>query len=938
MMLGRAAECAAIDELLADARAGHSGMLVLRGEPGIGKTTLLGYAGEQAAGTMRVLSARGYETESEIPFAGLADLLRPVLPLVPTLAAPQAAALASALALGPALAGERFGVCAATMSLLAAAAETSPVLLIIDDLHWLDASSKEALLFAGRRLQAEGIAMLLATRGTDEDDSAGLGLRDLPLTGLSRRDADQLCRQQLPAAPADLYDRLYAATAGNPLALLELGDAWSTGAAWSTDATDAAGAAGGDELTAPPVRPGSRLERALRARLATLPERTHHALLVAAAAGGGQLDVILPAAGLAGVTLADFEPAEAAGLITIDRRVEFRHPMHRSVLYHSASAHARCTAHAALATALADVLGDAAADARAWHLAAATLAPDDEVAALLEAAAVRARNRAGYIEAARAFAQAARLSRAPARPALLVKAARCWQLAGRTRQMLPLLDEAGPLATEPVQRAVIEHMSAYVHMWRGMPNEGADRLVAAAEQIEEIDPGRAAQMFADAGIPCFMLGDFDRLQAVVARAYELGRRAGGPAKLVANVALAHSLTIQRRRTAAAELLRGCEPELARANPLARAQDLLHAALAWVWLEGYGEAQRIVDRVINAARAAGALGVLPQALAVAAELYYRIGHWSGSRACAAESASLAEELRQANIYGLVFAARMDAVQGRDADCRRSTAKISAKVDGLGIACMSIYTGHTLGLLALGRGHTDEAIERLESVRRLPQSASLRDPTVVPWVFDLVEAYVRGGRTAEASALLAEHTPAGADEHWAGAASLRCQAMLAGRDQLAAAFEPALAALGRPDLPFERARTELCYGERLRRARQRAPARDHLRRALTIFEQLGAAPWAERARAELRATGETLTRDTGDRAQLTPQELQVALVVAGGATNSEAASALYLSRKTIEYHLSNIYRKTNIRSRAELSVLAPDPSAGVDPDLGRDRPAG
>lgn len=937
-MLGRDAERAAVEELLTGARAGRSGVLVLRGEAGIGKTTLLRYARDRAGEGMQVLSARGYETESEIPFAALADLLRPVLPLLPTLAEPQAAALESALALGPPLAGERFGVCAATMSLLAAAAERAPLLVVVDDLHWLDPSSKEALLFAGRRLQAEGVAMLLATRDT-EDDRAGTGLRELRLSGLSRQDADQLCRQLLPAAPSDVRDRLYAATAGNPLGLIELGDAWSAdparsaGAAWSAD--PAGGAA--DDLSAPLVRAGSRLERALRDRLAALPDRTHHALLVAAAAGAATLEVILLAAGRSGITLADFEPAEAAGLITIDdRQVEFRHPLLRSVVYHCASAHARCSAHAALAGALAAVLGDAAADARAWHLAAATLAPDDEVAALLEAAAVRARNRAGYVEAARAFTQAARLSRAPDRPGLLVRAARCWQLAGRTRRMLPLLDEALSLATDPVQQAVIVHMSAYVQMWRGMPSEGADRLVAAARQVEQVDPGRAAQMFADAGIPYFMLARFDRLYAVVRQAYELGRRAGGSPELVATVALAGSLTIQRQRAEAIRLLRGCQPELDRANPLARAQDLLHAALTWVWLEDYGQAQRIVDRVINSARQAGALGVLPQALAVAAELYYRIGHWSGARACAAESASLNEELRQANLYGLVFAARMDAVQGRDADCQHTTARVTAKADQFGVACMSIYSGHNLGLLALGRGRTEEAIERLEAVRRLARSARLLDPAVVPWVFDLAEAYVRGGRSADAAALVDEHAPACPTERWARAAALRCQALLAGRDQMAAAFEQALAALGQPDMPFERARTELCYGQRLRRARQRAPARDHLRRALTIFEQLSAAPWAEQAQAELRATGETLTRDSGDRAQLTPQELQVALVVAGGATNSEAAAKLYLSRKTIEYHLSNIYRKTNIRSRGELSVLAPDAGPGHPAERGR--PAG
>jgi DNA-binding CsgD family transcriptional regulator len=285
-------------------------------------------------------------------------------------------------------------------------------------------------------------------------------------------------------------------------------------------------------------------------------------------------------------------------------------------------------------------------------------------------------------------------------------------------------------------------------------------------------------------------------------------------------------------------------------------------------------------------------------------------------------ALAKETKQANLYGLYFVARVNALQGRvDAAARmlNLTTAISRRLEA---GCMDLYLGHTFGLLALGEGDLDEAIRRLEAVRDLPLAQQTRDQTVVPWAFDLVEAYARAGRPAEANALLAEFaveagTPGGSD--WLVALTHRCQGLLAPRETMVEQFELALAAHDRCEMPFERARTLLCQGERLRRAKQRGPARTHLRRALEIFAQLDAVSWANRARAELAATGETASKGTGVTALLTPQELQVALVVARGSTNQEAAAALFLSQKTIEYHLSNIYRKTNLRSRADLAEL-------------------
>jgi DNA-binding CsgD family transcriptional regulator len=924
MVIGRVAERAAVDELLTAARAGRSSALVLRGEAGIGKSTLLKYAAEQAE-DLTVLSARGFESESEIPFAGLADLLRPVLPLVAGLPAPQIAALQSAMSLGPPVSGDRFSVCAATVGVLAAAAGERPLLVMVDDVQWLDVSSREAILFAARRLHGDGIGLLMAARsgeGTDRSNEFDFaGVRELRLEGLSHADGDQLAAQLLPEAPADLRRQIYEDTGGNPLGIIEL----------------CAGGIDRHEAVPLPATAGipvqSRLTRALWSRLADLPERTRAALLLVAAGAGAQTDVVLLAARHAGLELADFAPAESGGLLAIEeQQISFRHPLLRSVLYGGVSMHERAAAHGALAAVLGGMPGDGAADDRAWHLAVATLPPDEEVSQLLAEAGTRARRRGGNLEAARAFEQAARFGTAAARAALLLRAARCWQLAGRTGKMLPLLDEALTLTSDPRLRALIRHMGGYVRMWRALPRDGLAEMVDGAHEVEEIDPGRAAMMYADAALAYFMLGQPVDLLATTRRAFEVSERGEPVARLVATVAYAGALVMNGHRARGRELLEGVRAELLEVDPLARTQELAHAAYIWMWLDDFEIAGTLLERIITQARSSGALGVLPQSLGIASELAFRVGRWPQARAYAEESVAMAEETRQANMYGLYYVARIDAAQGRTDDAQRMGKRTLATAQRYEAGCMDPHVGHALGLLALGSGDLDEAIRRLEVVRGLSMSREIREQAMIPWAFDLVEAYARAGRPADASELLeqiaadgrtlrgqADGAPMDAKTDWLQAMTWRCRGLLAPRATMEEAFEKALAAHDRCEMPFERARTLLCFGERLRRGRQRGPARKHLRRALEIFERLEAMSWAARARAELAATGESTTRGTGPAADLTPQELQVAMVVARGATNQEAAAALFLSQKTIEYHLSNIYRKTDLRSRSELAVL-------------------
>ncbi|GAB6899424.1 LuxR family transcriptional regulator [Kineosporia succinea] len=905
-----------IDELLSGVREGRGAALVIHGEAGIGKSTLLGYAQEQAQ-DMRVLSVRGFESESDIPFAGLADLIRPVLGLLETLPPPQAAALQSALSLGPPVAGDRFSVCAATVGVLAAAAADTPLLVVIDDLQWLDVSSREAVLFAGRRLANDGIGLLAALR--TEPDRAGVldrqyaGLPQLALRGLTETDARELCRTLRPSASPEEIEQIYSDTAGNPLGIQEL-----VGALGRT-------ASGGHPVPAQ----STRLTQTLAARLAEVPGRTRQAMLLVAAAGGGQTDVVRRAAGVIGLELADFAPAEDAGLILADdEHVDFRHPLMRSVLNSAATLHERTAAHSALAQALAQVPGEAAADARAWHLAQAALPPDERVSELLAEAGTRARYRGGNREAARAFEQAARFCAPAARPALLLRAARCWQLAGRSGKMIPLLDEALELATDPKLRALIRHMRGYMRMWRALPREALAEMIDGANEVEKVDAARASLMYADAAIAHFMLGEPVELLAATKRAFELSEGTEGVARLVAAVAYSGSLVINGHRAQGQELLSQVVPPLLEVSPLPRAQEFAHSAFIAMWLEDYALAGKLLDAIISEARANGALGVLPQALSIAAELAFRLGRWRESQVHADESVELAKETRQANVYGMYFVARNHAVRGRSKEALKMIGlinEITTKYDAVG---MRLQTTHVLGLLALGEGDLDEAIARLEETGRLPVSVNTRDQSIVPWAFDLVEAYARAGRTADAQTLLDEiavyEAPPGVRSDMLIARTWRCRGLLAnGKAEVAEAFEAALEAHDRLPMPFERARTLLYYGERLRRGRQRAEARTRLRKAIEIFEQLDAPSWANRARNELKATGETLERGTGIAAELTPQELQVAMVVARGLSNSEAAAALFLSQKTIEYHLSNVYRKTGLRSRGDLTQLADAP---------------
>ena len=909
MFVGRERERARIDRLLKDARAGRSGALLMHGDAGIGKTALLRWAIAEAA-DMRVLRARGIETESDIAFAGLGELVTPLLDRLDAVPEVQAAALRGALALGPATPHDRFTVPAGLLSLLAAAAEEQPVLVVIDDAQWLDEASLEAFLFAGRRLAAEGVAMLGSLRdGTAVAGMEAPWLERLRIAPL----ADAEARELLGAAQSErmaptVAERLVSTAAGNPLALLEIPRLLSDGQR------------AGREPLEEPLRAGAGIERAFRRALDGLGEDSRRALLVAATAHTGRIEVIQAALAQTGLAIGDLLAAEEAQLIAIgDGEVDFRHPLLRSTAYHSAGAADRRAAHSALAAAAQD-----GSPERAWHLAACAVAPDEQVAAALQAAALDARGRGAHATAARDFMRAAQLTpESEARARRLLEAATDAARSGEAGHALSLLGDAAQLTADPLLGADVQRMRGHVEMRRGSPLAANELLLAEAERVRSRDPRRAAAMFLEASVTHMMTGDMHALIATAERARALATSADPAVELLATAVIGEAHLALGDVEQGDALLSACEPYLLEGDPLAIVEIVGMAAHASTWIERWDRAQRIFDRLIAAARDASAVTALIYPLAARSQLDYRLGRWGTARAGAAESVELAQETGQLPLlsHSLAALAQIEAGLAQEDDCRAHVAtglELVARFQGDATAT---YLHAALGRLELGLGRVPEAIEALEAARRNAERIRMH-PSVVQFLPDLAEAYIRAGRREEAEGVI-DGLEAGArrtGSRWAHASAARCRALLAPDADLRAGFDAALALHEGLPMPYERARTLLALGERLRRARRRADARGPLKEALDVFERLGARAWAERARSELRATGQQQARRTETAAeQLTPHELQIAVLVAQGMTNREAAAALFLSPKTIEYHLGQIYRKLDVRGRAQLARL-------------------
>jgi DNA-binding CsgD family transcriptional regulator len=911
MLIGREQEVARIEKLLDDARAGRSGALLVRGEPGIGKTSLLLHA-RAAASDMRVLVARGIQAESELPFSGLADLAGPLLDLRERLPSAQSMALGQALALEDGGTPARFAVPAALLGLLATAAEEGPVLVLADDLQWLDAPTVEAIVFTARRLRDEGIAMILGARtGTGIEVDAS-GLEELCPGPLDPDAAIELLRREHGTRlRGSVAGELAAAAAGNPLALVEL-----------------PGSLSNEQLSGrqplPPVLPaGQSVEAAFRQRLAALPSATREALLVVAAGRDETVTEISQALAALGLEPRALDPAESADIVAVDGGVvRFRHPLLRAAAYHLATPSERRHAHRALA----DVAPEGT-PGRAWHLAAAVVAADESVAKELEAAAADARRRGGHGSAARAFARAAELTpEVSERARRLMEAAVESQAAGDFDQAEALADQGLKLDTDPMMRALLQRIRAAVQIRSGRPESGMAEMIEAASAVEDTVPVAAAVMWLEAGLARMTFGPVPDGVRLGLRAREL---ASGDESLeaLADVVVGQALMASGEAVAAEECFARREEQLVTMVPPPGASDIIVlAAHGSMWLEQDARAERILASVIDRARAEGALAALAYPLAVRAQLRLRQGRYSVARADSEEAARAAADTGQDTMlaYALAVRVHVEGVTGNTEEARAFADEAVRLLDETETKIFRPYIHSALGAVALVEDDPERAVVEYERARDSALAMGFTIPGQDIHSPLLVEAYLRAGDRAAAVAEYRriEAMMGPVQPHGLPAQMARMRALLAPDDEAIAAFQEALAHHdGSPD-PFERACTNLALGERLRRipGAARDDAKAPLRAALEAFERLGAKPWAARARDELRGSGVTSRREGVAVAELlTPHEMQVAMVVAGGATNKEAAAALFLSPKTVEHHLGAIYKKLQVRSRTELSAL-------------------
>jgi DNA-binding CsgD family transcriptional regulator len=900
MLLGRDSELRLIELALAQARVGESSTVSLVGEPGIGKTALLDAAAELGATArppMQLLRARGIESEAEIPFASLLELVRPALGLLGTLPVPQAAALEAALALAPARSQERFAIGAATLTLLAAYSDRGPVAILIDDAQWLDQPSAQAILFALRRLVADPIATVIAVR---EGEPSLLDETDLPRTYLGGLTAGQ-ATVLLEGLGPDRVAQLHAATSGNPLAMLEL----------APDAEQLVLAPEGA-----PILVSARIADAFVRRAAGLDDEARAALVLVATDDSGDLATLGRAAGKLGIELAALARAEQTGLIRlVAGGAEFRHPLARSAIYAQAGGEQRRAAHRALAASL----PDRDYDRRAWHLASAAIGTDAVASSALEQAATRARDRSAYATATAAYERSALLAEDdPRRARLLLAAADTSWLAGLPDRATALLVTARAHAAHAATLVGIDRLAGHIAVRRGPVMDGYAILTDAAERA---DPELAVEMLAEAVTAGFAAGEPATMLSIAQRATALmPDSASEKTRLIAAVALGMAHILGGDAAAGAAAIRDAG-ELAERQPALGQDPELVSWLALVanFARDASTGRSLLEDALSTARANAAIGGLPFVLNLVARHHGTADNWPVAEAHYREAIALARETDQLTdlAFGLAGLAWLQARRGREfAD---HTSEVLALCKRLGTRIFEVWLAAAEGELALGLGDPAGALHHFGHQSELLLELGITDPDLSP-APELVDAYLRLGRRRDAEVIAPAFIDAAREKArpWPVARALRCEALLADDDRAAELFERALAEHERTPDAFERARTQLAYGERLRRARDRILAREQLRAAVETFEALGAEPWAERARAELAATGETLRRrDPATVDELTPQELQIALLLVCGKTTREAAAALFLSPKTIEYHLRHVYLKLSIHSREELA---------------------
>jgi DNA-binding CsgD family transcriptional regulator len=892
-LLGRGNECEVLGRFVAGVQAGQSRVLVLRGEAGVGKTALLQHLSATATGC-RIARAAGVESEMELAFAGLQALCAPMLGRLGHLPSPQREALNTAFGLNAGPPPDRFLVGLAALSLLADAAEDQPLVCIVDDAQWLDRVSAQTLAFVGRRLLAERVGLVFGLREPSDEDALE-GLPELAVEGLAAEDARVLLDAAFPG-PLDerVQDRILGEAGGNPLALIELPRGLTP-----------AELAGGFGLAQRPLT--SRIEHTFLQRVQALPRDSQHLLLMAAAEPLGDSDLLWRAAERLGIGPDAARPAEDARLIELGARVRFPHPLVRSSVYGASTPGDRRDVHRALADSTDPVLDP---DRRAWHRAQATATPDEAVAAELAHSADRAQRRGGLAAAAAFLERAAELTPDPARRverALDAAQAKLDVADPAAARELIAAAKLGPL--DELQRARLERLVAQVVFARRRGRDAPPLLLEAARRLEPLDAAMARETYLEALASAMYAGRLgtgpdERGVAEAARASKL-LHTSGPADALLD-ALATRFT---------------EGYTASVAPLSQALREFgepaggKADQRWLWL-ACRLAQDLWDdelwhalatRGVRLARDTGALSLLAVMANYLAALEVHSGAFTTAAALIDEVDAITEATGLPPLkYGslMLAASRGDEAQALFDDAWRNGTE---RGEGSGL-------GLILWLTALRHNAHGRYGEALADAQR---ACEHEDVIAYGWALvELIEAAVRVGRPdAAAGALdrLSERTGASGTE-WALGIEARCRALVSDDESL---YRESIERLGRSRAAVELARSRLLYGEWLRRENRRTDARELLRAAHESFSRIGAGAFADRARRELRATGETVRRVTADtRDVLTPQEVQVARLARDGRTNPEIGAQLYISPRTVEYHLHKVFRKLDVNTRKEL----------------------
>lgn len=910
-LIGRTRECAAVDRLIDDTRKAGSASLMVTGEPGIGKSSLLGYGVQAAGAETMVLMAKGIRAEGDVPFAALAQLLGRIAWQDMDLPQPQRRALEVAFAITDApLSGDRLAVGAGVLNVLAAAALERPILVVVDDMQWIDDPSASAIVFAARRLEHDRVGFLLSYRDSDVAE-----LPDLPqlrLEGLDAVAAAHLLATRNLKLTTRQVAGLVRLSGGNPLALVDLPDLMTGERLLGLD------------FDAGPLPLGAVLETAYAERIDRLPDGARRALLVAALIHGSDPQALRTALAAAEVDLSALEAAEDARLISVDTSgVVFRHPLIRSATVQRAASSDRRQAHGWIAAALE---ADRSVDGRmrrAWHLAATSYGPDEDIATMLEESAQHAVNMSGYASASSAFERAAQLSASDDRRAgRLLLAATAAFSAGNTRRAADLLGIARRIdAADDETQVEIEALSGRVEISNGDLRLAFQRLVSQARLHKESQPELALKLLAMAFTATNWAGMGEKSLAVAQEAVQIGAVVPGPYASYSRCALSMIRTLLGDAddgTTLDEAVAGFPPETLPPQMLPLLADI---AFTYTIMDRFEDATALHETMIRPAKERAAAGFMTWPVGGRGLVDFRMGRWREAEAAGLEAERLAIdaglENRVANTRQQL--AWIAAARGRSDVCRRYASQVLQHAHRTGAVSLELLTYSLLGLLELGEGRPDDAVITLEEAKRLARITGFQDAGTFPWAPELVEAYVQCGRRAEAEPLVDMLTEQArrSGRPIVGAFALRCRGLVRLDDSFDADFLGALDLHRKTNRPFETAWTELRFGQRLRRRKSKSDARTHLRAAWETFSAIGADCWTASAHNELQATGVHLpARVLTGADRLTPQELQIALAAGDGATNRQVAERLFVSAKTVEYHLSHIYRKLSITSRSQL----------------------